>query len=163
MSSIISSHNKKILNKDNTPLTAENEKKCNCQKKNNCPMNGNCLDKEVIYKCKIQESDNDTGKHYIGLTANTFKKRWYGHSHTFRNEEKRKSSELANHVWNLQDRNISPLLSWEIIDYGRAYINGSKRCDLCLIEKYHVITSKLDLVNKRSELISKCRHSNKFV
>ena len=158
VSRIISSHNKKILN----PKPIENQKSCNCRKKTDCPLNGNCLEKEVIYKCKVNAPNSDS-KHYIGLTANSFKQRWYGHNHTFRNEEKKKSTELSNYVWELQSRDISPNLNWEIIDHGRPYRNGSKQCNLCLTEKYHIITSDLNLINKRSELISKCRHINKFI
>ena len=39
----------------------------------------------------------------------------------------------------------------------------NKRCDLCLTEKVMIITANPDrILNKRSELISKCRHENKF-
>ena len=161
ISSIISSHNKKILNANDPG--EPNERSCNCQKKNSCPLNGNCLDKELIYRCKIQNPTTNAEKFYIGLTANTFKQRWYGHNHTFKYEEKKTSTELSNHVWDLQLKDINPSLTWSVIDPGRPYVNGSKRCNLCLTEKFHIITSELDLVNKRSELISKCRHSNKFV
>ena len=50
-----------------------------------------------------------------------------------------------------------------IFDHASSYRNGSKSCNLCLTEKFHIITSKLPLLNKRSELISKCRHVNKFL
>ena len=33
---------------------------------------------------------------------------------------------------------------------------------LCLKEKYHIIFSKKNLLNKRNELVTKCRHKNKF-
>ena len=162
VSRIISAHNKKVLNHP-TDTNNENEKLCNCRRKNECPLNGNCLEKEVIYKCNVKKVDTEEGKHYIGLTANSFKQRWYNHKHTFRNEDKKKSTELSNHIWDLQLTDISPKLNWEIIDHARPYINGSKQCNLCLTEKYHIMTSKLDLINKRSELVSKCRHVNKFL
>ena len=46
--------------------------------------------------------------------------------------------------------------------HTRAYVNGSKSCNLCLTEKFHMITSKLKLLNKRSELVSTCHHANKY-
>ena len=49
------------------------------------------------------------------------------------------------------------------MDQARPYVNGFKKCNLCLTEKYHIITSDLNLVNKRSELISKCCHVNKYL
>ena len=100
--------------------------------------------------------------HYIGLTENTFKERWNQHKYTFRHESKEKSTELSKHVWNLKRSGIEPILHWEIIDHASSYRNGAKTCNLSLTEKYHIITSKLNLLNKRSELVSKCRHANKF-
>ena len=128
-----------------------------------CPLNGNCLDKQVIYKCNVRSSVEDEGINYIGLTENTFKARWYQHKHTFNHENKANSTELSKHVWELQNQNIVPILSWEIIDHARPYVNGSKTCNLCLTEKFHIITTKEKLLNKRSELISTCRHVNKFL
>ena len=71
---------------------------CNCRKKTECPLDGKCLEKEVVYKCEVKKPDSDTGKNYIGLTANSFKQRWYGHNHTFRYEEKKNSTELSNYI-----------------------------------------------------------------
>ena len=44
------------------------------------------------------------------------------------------------------------------------YSNISKKCLLCLHEKLKIINYPLpeELLNKRAELISKCRHANKF-
>ena len=131
--------------------------------KNLCPLNGNCFDSQVIYKCHVSENGNEDGLHYIGLTVNTFKERWNGHKHTFRHESKESATELSKHVWEFQKKDIAPNLSWEIIDHARPYVNGSKKCDLCLTEKFHIINSKLKLLNKRSELVSKCRHINKYI
>ena len=78
-------------------------------------------------------------------------------------EKASKSTELSKYVWDLKNTGIEPNLSWEIIDHASSYRNGSKSCNLCLTEKFHIITSKLPLLNKRSELISKCRHVNKFL
>ena len=66
-------------------------------------------------------------------------------------------------IWDLKNKGINPKLTWEIIDCANSYKNGNKTCDLFLTEKYHIITSKLSLLNKRTELISKFRHLNKFL
>ena len=46
-----------------------------------------------------------------------------------------------------------------------AYNNISKKCILCLQEKFEIIThlDQENLLNKKSELISKCRHENKLL
>ena len=160
MARIVSAHNKTILNEEEKPAV---KRSCNCQKKNTCPLNGTCLEKSVIYKCHVKKSENDEGMHYIGLTGGTFKDRWAGHKYSFRHEKASKSTELSKYVWDLKNTGIEPNLSWEIIDHASSYRNGSKSCNLCLTEKFHIITSKLPLLNKRSELISKCRHVNKFL
>ena len=44
------------------------------------------------------------------------------------------------------------------------YKCGSRNCDLCLAEKVAIAHYKGDgLLNKRTELLSKCRHRNKFI
>ena len=53
-------------------------------------------------------------------------------------------------------------MNWSIVDRAVPYKNGTKKCNLCLTEKYHVIMSPSELLNERSELVSKCRHENKF-
>ena len=55
-----------------------------------------------------------------------------------------------------------PIMHALIIDHAKPYQNESKRCNLCLTEKYHILTSLVNLINKRSELVSKCHHENKF-
>ena len=44
------------------------------------------------------------------------------------------------------------------------YKFGSRNYDLCLYEKVAIARYKGDgLLNKRTELLSKCRHRNKFI
>ena len=90
VSCIISGHNKKILNSATETTPA---KTCNCTKKNSCPLNGKCLDSQVIYKCHVRPNENENGLYYIGLTGNTFKDRYNGHNYTFRHESKENSTE----------------------------------------------------------------------
>ena len=55
-----------------------------------------------------------------------------------------------------------PIVHCSVIDHAKPYQNGSKRCNLCLTEKYHFLTSLINLIDEKSELVSKCRHENKF-
>ena len=53
--------------------------------------------------------------------------------------------------------------SWRILRKAFAYSSLSKRCNLCLTEKLMILSAdKTTLLNRRSELISKCRHQNKL-
>ena len=46
-----------------------------------------------------------------------------------------------------------------------SYSNITKSCMLCLHEKFEILTypNQDELLNKRSELVSKCRHINKYL
>ena len=54
-------------------------------------------------------------------------------------------------------------INWNIAMKSQKYVCGSRKCDLCICEK--LLISRADpnvLLNKRDELVSKCRHRNKF-
>ena len=61
--------------------------------------------------------------------------------------------------------NLSPTLVWSVAKNLLPCSNISKKCLLCLHEKLEITNyPRLDeLLNKRSELISKCRHVNKVL
>ena len=62
-------------------------------------------------------------------------------------------------------RNVAPALAWEVLRTAKTYSNITKRCSLCLHEKLAIITYPYpdELLNRRSELITKCKHENKFL
>ena len=63
----------------------------------------------------------------------------------------------------LKDKNINFTIKWSIAKTPIPYNCGSKRCDLCLTEKLLIATHDTKtLLNKRSEIVSKCRHQKKF-
>ena len=73
---------------------------------------------------------------------------------------------LSVEYWTLKQKQKPPRLTLEIKGQYKAYNptwKKMKKCNLCLNEKL-VIIDDLDknLLNKRSEVISQCRHWNKF-
>ena len=57
-----------------------------------------------------------------------------------------------------------PVLVWKILGQNEAYNVNTKRCLLCLNEKLQIaIYRGNNMLNKRTEIISKCRHRNKYV
>ena len=62
-------------------------------------------------------------------------------------------------------KNVTPALTWDVLRTAKAYSNITKRCSLCLHEKLAIITYPYphELLNRRSELVTKCRHENKFL
>ena len=55
-----------------------------------------------------------------------------------------------------------PIMPWSVIYHAKPCKKKPRRCNLCLTEKYHILTITITLINKRSELISKCHYENKF-
>ena len=98
MKSIISSHNAKLLNSNEQEPPRE-DKMCNCQRRNKhkCPLDNDCKNQtDVIYHAKVL--DGDEQKEYVGSSVN-LKKRWYGHTESFRNSGSQHKTTLSIHVW----------------------------------------------------------------
>ena len=145
--------------------SAEQEKlsPCNCTDKTSCPLKGTCQYKNLIYSCTFSTPDlKQNHPHYIGLTEHTFKDRLYKDNNSFKYESRRNSTELSNFIWGKRKEKINVDLDWIILDKAKPYPPASKKCMLCLTEKYHIIFSTKNLLNKRNELVTKCRHENKF-
>ena len=84
----------------------------------------------------------------------------------FNNEASAKVTALWKYMWELQETsNLSPAIVWSIAKKVSPYSNISKKCLLCLHGKIEIIDFPRpeELLNKRSELISKFRHTNKFL
>ena len=155
---IIDSHNKSKI-KTGT-ATEQQEPKCNCRKKPDCPLNGNCQQTNVIYQATVTtETSTET---YVGLATN-FKERYRNHLTSFKHCKKRNATELSKHIWELKDKNRKFNLTWKIIKKSQSYNNENKKCNLCLNEKFIIICKKhLSSLNKRNELASPCPHRNKY-
>ena len=60
-------------------------------------------------------------------------------------------------------KQLNPQISWKIKGIYKSYNPTSKRCKLCLTEKLEILDDPdKNLLNKRSEIISQCRHNNKY-
>ena len=89
--SIINSHNKKIIN-NNIPKPSAST--FNCRSKTLCPLSGDCLQSSLVYICKVDTPNiTENYPHYIGLTENSFKDRFYKHKNSFKYESKRNVTE----------------------------------------------------------------------
>ena len=159
-SSFINSHKKKIINSN---IPKQPAPTCNCRLKSSCPLNGNCMQSSLVYICEADTPNViENHPHYIGLTRNTFKDRFYKHKNSFKYESKRDAAELSNFLWENKHTSTETNLVRNILDKARAYRPETKGCLLRLTEKYHIIFSKLNLLNSTNEFVTKCRHENKF-
>lgn len=164
MQQIISAHNKSTLKttktSDSMPQTTPN---CNCRNKL-CPLDGNCLTPGVIYQATVTRQDNHKDETYIGLMEGPFKTRFNAHICSFRNEHQRSATTLSQYIWSLIDKKVQYSTKWKILARAKSYSTSSKRCNLCLTEKYFIISKPaMSSLNNRNELVSSCRHKRKHL
>ena len=119
---------------------------------------GNCLITSVIYRAKVKDKDENI-QTYTGLTAGTFKKRFYSHRNSFNNRNSEHSTTLSSHVWSLQDKQENFKINWKVIDRAKKFNPINRRCGLCTKEKYYIIFQPEGAsLNEQKELFSTCRH-----
>ena len=158
MAAIIKSHNFNVAHPQKTDKTKPS-KNCNCRNKSNCPLNGNCLKSSLVYTATI--SSGNKRDDYYGSCSTAFKKRFNNHSSSFRHQRLEKSNELSKRVWEHKNKGHGCQIQWSVIKEAVPYRCGAKIYSLCLAEKLQIIKAKPEaLLNKRSALISKCRHKH---
>ena len=137
---------------------------CNCRNKSECPIRGECLSTSIIYEATV-EADNNSKKTYIGLSGGKFKDRYYNHKKSFSHKKYKKETELSKHVWELKDSNINFNITWAIISQTDKLKRKSGNCNLCMNEKLAILMARKEnannCLNKRTELVTNCRHGYK--
>ena len=157
MKAIISSHNKYLLNYSQE----ETAKDCNCRGLCPLPMNGDCRRSAVVYQATVKSEA--TTKTYIGSAETEIKLRLANHKHSFNETKLRNATRLSAYVHNLKDNNRPYDMEWKIAARSKPYICGSRKCNLCLTEKYHILLGDpTTSLNARTEFASKCRHNAKY-
>ena len=156
MKTKISSHNFRVQRgaEERQPIYG-----CNCTNAiGPCPLNGNCLVNSLVYKAEVTD-ENQNSTTYTGLTRNTFKQRFYGHRHSFKNRKSEHSTTLSSYIWDLKDRNEDYAINWSVIGRASDFNPTTRKCRLCIKEKFHIIFQPEGaMLNERSELYSTCRH-----
>ena len=127
-------------------------------------LTGDCLKSSVVYQATVTTEDSRPAQTYVGLTETSFKTRSANHKSSFNDPSKRLSAELSKHVWNLKEANQKFKITWKILKQTPPFSPVSNRCNLCLWEKYFIICRpELATLNRRNELVTSCRHANKFL
>ena len=141
-------------------------------------MEGKCLVNDVVYKCNV--TTPLPKKVYLGLVEREWKSCFYNHKLSFKHKRlsfkhkrlsfkhKRYSNKTtrSSYMWHLNNvSSETPTLKWSVLRCVSSYSNISKKCRLCLYEKLEIGTYQNQKVflNKRSELLCKCRRANKFL
>ena len=97
MKSFINRNNQTILKKHDKRSTNDS-RLCNCRNHNQCPMQGNCLQANVVDKADITTTDNNETKTYIGVTANEFNTRFRNHTKSINNRKYQNKTELSKYI-----------------------------------------------------------------
>ena len=157
---IINFHNAKIL----FPKKSTEQETCNCLNKYNCPLEQKCLTTNIVYKLKVTSSNqNYQEKVYFGSCKTTFKKQFSNHKKSFNLNEYKNETELSNEIWQIKNSGHHPKVLGEIVKKCVPYNPQTKRLLLCMNEKLEIATYKEhNLLNKRNEIVSKCRHQLKY-
>ena len=155
---IISNHNKSLL----SVREGDVQRPCNCTKYA-CPLNGECRSSAIIYQATVKTSDTSKTKNYIGMAETEFKLRFYNHESSFRNLHHRNKTTLSQHVWQLKSTEEPFDVEWRLLAKSRPYVCGSRKCNLCIAEKYHILKHQSSQsLNKRNEIANRCKHKAKF-
>ena len=141
------------------------KKMCNCRNEKECPLEGECLQNEIVYQATVTTRGvTGTTETYVGLTATDFKTRWCNHQMSFKHEKRRNDTELSKHLWKLKEKKEGYSISWKIIAKAKSHSNTTKRCNLCITDNFFILSNpQMATLNKRNELISNCRHRRKYI
>ena len=161
MAKILKSHNAKLTKDENARNTA-----CNCQSSRVCPLNGNCQVDIVVYGAVVIINEETPGTKYIGICDPFIKERIRNHYKAFNNRQYEMDTELSKFIWQLQDNGINNYeIKWSILRHVSGYNSVTNSCSLCTMEKVLIsqCKDKDRLINKRMDLVTKCRHQNKHL
>ena len=162
MSQILKSHNANVSKDD----SSSNSVACNCQKSRECPLNGNCQVSTVVYGTEVIINGEEPGHTYIGICEPMIKERIRNHYKAFNNREYETDSKLSEFIWDLKDKGISNYkIKWSILRRVSGYNSVTGKCSLCNMEKVLIsqFKDRGKLINKRLDLVTKCRHQNKHL
>ena len=100
----------------------------------------------------------------VYIAEESFKGRLYNHNLSFRDEFYKNHTELSMELWKIKMKNYTRKITWKNIRKYPSCSYNSRKSYLCLIEKLEIAKYKGEyLLNKKTELISKCRSQNKFM
>ena len=130
------------------------------------PPNNNCLLPNTVYLATIYDENTPNQKwFYIGIAKGQWKSRWYVHRNSFSTRNPRTATALAKHYWTLEDQGLKPMVKWSVIAKAKPPDSLNGKCYLCLEEKLRILTfrDRANILNKRGERMSKCRHLNNLI
>ena len=122
------------------------------------------LTDKIVYKAEVETNDgiNELStKVNFGISETEFTSKYNNHTMSFRNRTHENDLELSKFIWSLKDQNKEFDIQWSIFKKS----SGSKSCNLCFLKRLVIsnFKEKERLLNKWLDLVSKCRHENKYI
>ena len=119
----------------------------------------------VVYQATIYpKEDINNKKYYISVSSTSWKISYGNHKYSFSHEHKKNQTTLSKHYWGLKNKGLTPDIQWSILKKSNTLKSFDNRCNQCLEEKIHILLfpEPKKLLNKRNELIARCRQRAKF-
>ena len=111
ISSIISGHNKNLLNPTVTQYG------CNCRIREDCPFQNQCLTPNIIYRAHVYCEAKKDYKFYFGVAQTPFKERFRNHNRDFNHKQYINCTELSKYIWSLKDAGTPYTINWSNLSY----------------------------------------------
>ena len=144
------------------PPVNSQSRTCNCINKTNCPLQEKYLSKNTLYQAYIS-SENLKKKIFYGISETKLKTRYSNHKKSFNHEKYKNDTQLSDELWKTKVSKEEQVSVWKILGQYQPDNVNTKQCLLCLNEKLQIATYwGNNMLNKRTEIISKFRHRNKY-
>ena len=118
-----------------------------------------CLQEWIVYVANV--ITNNECKGFFGTAEGKFKLGYNNHIMSFRYKKDVNNTELSKYLWKLNEENVYYNLQRNIKAYASPYKCETRKC---FTEKMFIARSDpKKLLNKRTELVSKCRNRNKVL
>ena len=118
MAKVISNQKSKIM-KNTQPTQNTQGHSCNCRQKEDLPLERQCLKKGLIYQATVK-TEGGEANNYMGLTANSFKKRYSSHLFNFNHLESNGTT-LSAYIWQLKDEGKQYEITWKILKHSKPF------------------------------------------
>ena len=113
MGSVVAKHNKKIL-RNSSNAQPKPRATCNCQKKEDCPVPGECNQDGAIYQATVS-SAGGREETYVGLAKN-FKRRYPKHKKNILDESAPNGTSLSKYFWKETNLGRDPKITWKFLE-----------------------------------------------
>jgi hypothetical protein len=121
--------------------------RCNCQKKGECPVPGECNQDGAIYQASVTST---------GGKVENFKKRYPNHMKNLLDETDPGGTSLSKYFWREKNAGNDPKVTWKFLERNVPIFNPvTNKCRLCLREKFNIVLKpSVATLNSRQEIFA---------